>query len=63
MPTDEQIKALEKVFDYIDKNDGITFAGVVRHFRKYNGGGFIDPSFKILTTDWGTRTVLAYLDD
>jgi hypothetical protein len=23
----------------------------------------VDPSFKILTTDWGTRTVLAYLDD
>lgn len=27
MPTEEQIKALEKVFDYIDKNEGITFAG------------------------------------
>lgn len=59
----EQYKALERVFDYIDKNDGVTFAEVANHFRQYNGGGFFDSSFRILTTDWGTRAILAYLGD
>lgn len=63
MTEEEKYKALERIFEYIDKNENVTFAGVCRHFRQYNGGGFFDHSFRILTTDWGTRTVLAYLDD
>lgn len=63
MTEEEQYKALERIFKYIDENEGVTFASVARHFKKWNGGGFYDPSFRILTTDWGTRTVLAYLDD
>lgn len=63
MTEEEQYKALERIFKYIDENEDSTFASVCRHFRQYNGGGFFDPSFRILTTDWGTQTVLAYLDD
>lgn len=63
MTEEEQYRALERIFKYIDENEGVTFASVARHFRQYNGGGFFDPSFKILTTDWGTQAILAYLDD
>ena len=61
MTEKEQYEVLETIFKYIDTEKPESFAEVCRHFRQYNGGGFFDPRFKVLVTDWGCRAVVAYL--